>query len=111
MVRKPFVTFLCSSLDVELVLTVHKVCLNSLENGYMNEPKCCLLDYLLKYSNIINFELEYIEQAAEKKHLGSVAQPWQLRRNNEKIKDLCTVTVEKNEQRHITKGFLTSPLY
>ena len=111
MVKKPFVTFLCSSLKVERVLTVHKVCLNSLENGKTNEPKCSLLDYLLKYSNIINFELEYIEEAAERNIWVQLLNHGILRQNNDKIKDLCTVTVEKNEQRHITKGFLTIFLY
>jgi len=69
----------------------------------MNEPKCSLLDYLFKYSNIFNFELEYIAQAAKRNDHSK------LRQNNDKTKDLCTVTVEKNEQKHITKGFPTSP--
>ncbi len=42
-----------------------------------------------------DFELESIEQAAEKKYLQLVTQPFKSRRNKSKVKGLYTVTVEK----------------
>jgi len=61
----------------------------------MNEPKCSLLDYLFKYSNKFNFELEYIAQAAKSNVWVQLLNHSKLRQNNDKTKDLCTVTVEK----------------
>jgi len=61
----------------------------------MNEPKCSLLDYLFKYCNIFNFELEYIAQAAKRNVWVQLLNHSKLWQNNDKTKDLCTVTVEK----------------
>ncbi len=47
MVWKPFVSFLCNSLDVELIFTEGKFCWNSFEDIKKGFPK----DHLLKYVN------------------------------------------------------------
>ena len=67
----------------------------------MNEPKCSLLDYLFKYCNIFNFELEYIAQAAKRNVWVQLLNHSKLRQNNDKTKYLCTVTVEKKTNKNI----------
>ena len=53
MAWKPFVYFFRSGLNVELVLTVHNVCLNASKYRYMDGQKGCLTDNLLKYLKIV----------------------------------------------------------
>ena len=60
----------------------------------MNEPKYSLLNYLLKYSSIINFELEYIPKQWKRSILVQLLNHSILRQNYDKIRDLCRVTVE-----------------
>ncbi len=65
----------------------------------------------MRYLLIIDFQLEYIERAAERKYLGSYARPLQLMTKNEMKKDLNTVTTQKSEQWNNQKEFLTQPFY
>ncbi len=76
MVREPFVSFLCLSLDVE---DGAQTLLEFIRKLIYDELECCRLDYLLKYPTKNNFKRVYIEQAVVKKRLDSVGQPCLLR--------------------------------